>query len=278
MKFGQLRLAAATVLVSAVLTSGVTVLVASSAGASGAPSYTCSGGVIPPGNYGPTTITGFCQMVGTYSFKGGLTVASGGALDAADLSGAGAGCDVFVSVSGGIQVQPGAVLYFGNGPGTGCPNSNNVVNGGIAAVNGDTVVIHGTTINGGFSANGGGPGNCNPSPAAPFGSYTNIEDSTVNGRTSVSNLNTCWIGIIRNQLHGGLVVNNNESSDTDAIEINSNLIKGGLSCAGNFLNPAVTPDPNPLAPNGVPTNLSDNMLPPHPNSVTGAETGQCVGL
>jgi hypothetical protein len=279
------RLGVAAAVVSGLTTFGTSVLVASSAGAS-AP-YTCSSGtpfnptLIPAGSYGAVTVTGACFMQGTYNIQGGLTIAPQGVLDAAGLGPYAAPCNVFGTVSNGVQVQAGGVLYLGNGQGTGCSNTSDVVtvNGGIRATGGDTVVVHGTTINGGFSANGGGgAGDCNPTPAAPFGSYTNVEDSTVNGGLSITNLNTCWIGTIRNVVNGGETVSNNESSDTDAIEINTNLIHGGLACSGNFLNPAVPPDTTtPHAPNGVPTNFADGAGP-FPNTVNGKESGQCVGL
>jgi hypothetical protein len=285
--FARLGVAAATV--SGLLTFGTALVVTSAAGASGGPT-TCSGGsptsptLIPAGSYGHVTVTGFCYMQGTYNIQGGLSVSPGAELDASVAFGFppytyGAPCNVFVTVSGGVQVGAGGVLYLGNGPGTNCPNSNDVVNGGIRSVGGDTVVVHGTTINGGFSATGGGgAGNCAPTGPAPFGSYTNVEDSRVNGGLSITGLNTCWIGTIRNLVKGGETVSNNESSDTDAIEINTNTIYGGLGCSGNFLNPAVPPDTiTPHAPNGVPTNYADGAGP-FPNTVIGQETGQCVGL
>jgi hypothetical protein len=56
--------------------------------------------------------------------------------------------------------------------------------GGITSTGGDTVVVHGTTINGGFTPNGGA-GNCDPTGATPIGSHSNIESSNVNGSVSV---------------------------------------------------------------------------------------------
>ncbi len=277
------RLVAATVLMAGVMTTGTTLLVASgaSAGASPAASYTCSGGsptnptMIPAGSYGPVTITGFCAMQGTYSIHGGLTIAPGASLDASGTS-----CDVFLNVSGGIEVGSQGILNLGNGEGTGCPNSNDVVSGGITAVGADTVVVHGTTINGTFTMQGGGgAASCRPIANFPFSPpYFNVEDSRVNGGFSLTGVNTCWIGIIRNQVNGGGQVSNNETSDTDAIEIGLNSIHGGLSCVGNTLNPAVPADTTtPGAGNGAPTNFFDGFGP-NPNTVTGAETGQCAGL
>jgi hypothetical protein len=273
---------------SGVLVFGVSTVLAPTAGA--ASSYTCSGGsptsptLIPAGNYGPVTVTGFCYMEGTYNISGGLTIAPGAELDGAVFFGLaigppytyGAPCDVFANVSGGISVGSGGVLYWGNAADTGCPSSNGVVNGGVTSTGGDTVVVHGTTINGGFTANGGGgAGNCNPTPAAPFGSYTNIESSSVSGAVSVIGLNTCWIGLIGNRDNGLVTVNNNETSDPDAIEIGLNTLRGGLACSGNFLNPAVPSVPG--ANNGLPSNFFDGVGP-NPNTVKGTETGQCAGL
>jgi hypothetical protein len=252
--------------------------------------YTCSSGtstsptLIPAGSYGSMTVTGFCYMQGSVQINGRLTIAPGAGLDAAVFFGFppflyGQPCNVTVSVSGGIQVGQNGVLYLGNSGDTGCQsNSNDIVNGGLRASNADEVVVHGTTINGGFSAQGGGgAASCEPTLRFPFGPYTNIEASTVNGGVSVSGLNTCWIGIILNNVMGNVRINNNETSDTDAIEVGQNTINGGLACAGNFLNPAVPPDPTPNAPNGVPTNFFD-LAGPFPNTVTGGETGQCAGL
>jgi hypothetical protein len=240
--------------------------------------------MIPAGSYGPVTITGFCAMQGTYSIHGGLTIAPGAGLDAAVFFpppfNYGAPCNVFLNVSGGIQVGTNGLLYLGNSADSGCPNSSNdVVGGGITATGADSVVIHGTTINGPLTVQGGGGApSCIPNGRFPFAPYFNIEASRVNGGVSFTGINTCWIGIIQTQINGGAQVSNNETSDTDAIEIGLNSIHGGLSCAGNFLNPAVPKDTTtPGAGNGAPTNFFDGFGP-NPNTVTGAETAQCAGL
>jgi hypothetical protein len=274
-----LEMVGAMVLASSGL--GVVLAAPTAAGASPPAGYVCSGGsptsptMIPAGDYGPMTVTGFCAMQGSYDITGGLTIAPDAELDAAVFFGFppytyGAPCNVFVTVSGGIRVQQQGVLYFGNGPGTGCPSSNDVVNGGITAVGADTVVVHGTTINGRFSAIGGGGGtSCNPTADSPFSPYTDIEDSAVNGGATYSGINTCWMGFIRNQVSGTVKVVNNTMGDPDAIEIGLNTINGSLACSGNAL---AFPGPG-----GVPTNSFDGS-PPNPNTVTGAETGQCAGL
>jgi hypothetical protein len=241
-------------------------------------SETCAGGPIAPGTYHSLTITGFCSMgAGVFEIKGGLTIAPGGALQATD-------CASQVIVSGGVSVQRAGLLGLGASStahdGSCAADTNDVVRGGLAANEAVAVIIHGTTINGGFSINGGGGfDDCTKNlPGAPFPPFSNVEDSTINGSASVSGLTTCWIGIIRAHVNGGMTVNNNTLGDTDAIEIGLNVIHGGLSCSGNHLDPAVPPDlTTPGAGNGAPTNFFDGVGP-NPNTVTGAQTGQCVGL
>lgn len=275
-------------LLAAVLSGVVVVLLAGPAGA-GNGAYVCSTGtstsptLIPAGSYKSVTVTGFCYMQGTVNISGALTVAPGAGLDAAVFFGFGPWdygepCNVTVTVGAGIRVGEHGVLYLGNGDGTGCPNSNDVVNGGINANGADEVVVHGTTVNGAFSVSGGGgAASCDPTDRFPFGPYTDVEDSTLNSSLTISGLNTCWIGVARITVGSGVKVVGNETSDTDAIEILGNTIGGSLGCSGNFLNPAVIPDPTPNAPNGVPTNFAD-FAGPFPNTVAGAETGQCAGL
>ena len=277
------RLTGAIVLSASLVSVALSALSPGVASAAAVPAaYTCSGGtllepqVIPAGTYKSVTVAdGFCVMQGTYNITGGLTVEPGAFLDAAVAFGFppynyGAACNVFVTVSGGVRVGQNAAFYFGNGPGTSCPNSNDVVKGGITATGAESVVVHGTTISGGISVQGGGGGtSCAPTAASPFGPYTDLEDSQVNGGVSVSGLSTCWLGVIRDTVNGTVSVNNNTMGDPDAIEIGLNHINGTLACSGNAL---AFPGPG-----GVPSNSFDGS-PPNPSVVTGAETGQCAGL
>jgi hypothetical protein len=70
--------------------------------------------------------------------------------------------------------------------------------------------------------------------------------------------------------NGLVTVNNNQTSDPDAIEIGFNAVNGGMACSGNFLNPMVPPMPG--TNNGLPSNFFDGFGPT-PNSVTGNQTG-----
>ena len=277
------RLAGVLVAAAALLFAGGGALSPGVARAStGAPAFTCSGGtlltpqVIPSGTYKSVNVAdGFCVMQGTYKITGSLTVGAGAFLDAAVFFGFppydyGAPCNVSLNVSGGVRVGQGGALYLGNGAGTGCPSSNDVVNGGITASGAESLVVHGTTVNGGITMRGGGGGtDCQPTDASPFAPYTDVEDTQVNGGISVTGLSTCWLGLIRDAVKGTMSVNDNTMGDPDAIEIGLNTIQGTLACSGNAL---AFPGPG-----GVPTNSFDGS-PPNPNAVTGAETGQCAGL
>jgi hypothetical protein len=268
-RFGHLRLGV-LVLFAGVLMATVLVGTAGARWA-GSTAYVCSGlfQSIPPGSYGSVTVTGLCSIEGTVNISGGLTIASGAGLDAS-----GPDCNSFVHVSGGVQVMANGVLFLGNGAGTGCPNSFDVVNGGLQGANALAVVVHGTTINGGFSVQGGGGGtSCADAlvQGQDIGTppFTDVEDSRINGGASISGMSTCWMGFIRNTSNGGVRVANNTMGDPDAIEIGLNEINGSLNCFGNAL---AFPGPG-----GVPTNSFDGS-PPNPNVVHGQRLGQCAGV
>lgn len=278
------------------------VLALSPAAASAAPTQglTCTGGPIPPGSYGSVTVTGFCFVEGTVSVTGGLTIAPNAALNATDPTtpdgNGGIICTpAHLDVSGGIRVLSNGILFLGDSyrppdGGTGCPTSNDVVNGGIVGQGSNSVVVHGTQINGGLTLNGGGGGNSYIGPGGTifcadvvigsvdvgFPPFSDVEDSQINGGASIVGLNTCWMGFINNQVNGGVTINNNTLGDPDAIEIGLNTIHGGLACSGNLLDPNSHLFPDDGS-GGVPTNSFDGS-PPNPNTVTGQETGQCAGL
>jgi hypothetical protein len=242
------------------------------AAAADTPSITCAGGQIAGGTYSSVTVSGLCAVAGDVTVMHGLTVASGGVLDAA---GATTGnCSLVVDVNGGVDVQSGGVLFLGESQGTGCPSdSNGLVTGGIQAAGASTVVVHGTYVSGGIRVTGGGGGTtCNDVTVDGIDigpPYTDVEDSHVSGGVAITALSTCWLGFIRNTVSGTVTLAHNTVGDPDAIEVGLNAIRGTLACSGNQL---AFPGPG-----GVPTNSFDNS-PPNPNVVTGAETGQCAGL
>jgi hypothetical protein len=248
-----------------------------SAGTASAGSTTCGGSLVAPGvlgsgTYGAVTITGFCFVPpsSTIVISGGLTVASGAFLVAsAAFDGV---CDRSITIRGGVTVGQGGSLILGDGEGSGCvPNTHTVVNGGLNANGAIDLIIHGVVVNGGLASIGGGDGGpCNfGAPTGP--TYLTVEDSQINGGATISGYNACWLGFARNHVNGGVSLQNNILDDPDAMEILANTINGGLSCTGNIAG-------------GVPRATNQGDVGPggsfvtEPNTVHGAETGQCVGL
>ena len=158
-----------------------------------------------------------------------------------------------VTIHGGLFVQQGGTLVFGSEEN---PVHTATINGGVHARNAMSVQIHFSTINGGISINGG---------SGPFGgpfevTWNTIEDSVVNGGYSEVGYDGFWNGFIRNNVHGSVNLRDNTVVDPDGNEVVTNTIHGNLNCVGN--------DPAPQVGDSEGS----------PNHVTGAETGQCVGL
>ena len=84
-----------------------------------------------------------------------------------------------------------------------------------------------------------------------------LEDGSINGGLTVTNLHTCWFGTFRNTINGGVHVMNNSFDDPDANEIQTNTIHGPLVCTGN----------SPAAQQGDSEGLE--------NTVTGPKVGEC---
>lgn len=158
-----------------------------------------------------------------------------------------------VTIRGGVFVQQGGTLVFGSEEN---PVHTATISGGVHATDAMSVQIHFSTINGGIDIQGG---------SGPFGgpfevTWNTIEDSTVNGGYTEVGYNGFWNGFIRNTVHGSVSVIDNTVADPDGNEVVTNTIYGSLNCVGN--------DPAPQ--------IGDSEG--SPNNVTGAKTGQCVGL
>ncbi len=217
---------------------------------------TCAGGTLATGNYDHLTITGVCSLPdsGTVHVKSGLTVAPGGVLNAITPA--------VITVAGGIKVGEGAILGLGCSPAIGCDvTTNDRVYGNIVATGAAAVIIHSTGIRGNVSISGGGGGvNCDNNPIVQGPLYADMEDSHVYGSVTVTGLQTCWLGLIRNNVHGNVSDTNNTMADPDANEIVTNRIWGNLACSGN----------SPAAQEGD----SGGKL----NKVTGIQSGECAAL
>ncbi|HEV7193653.1 MAG TPA: hypothetical protein VGN35_10650 [Jatrophihabitantaceae bacterium] len=252
----------AMVMAGAMVALGVATAAAGSASA--APSAgVCNGGSIAPGPYTTLTINGVCTVdQGSVFVTGNLTIKTNGVLIAAF-----GGSNLIVK--GTLTVGNYADLILGCEPGAFiCFNDPDQVHGTMATSDsvgklvGNTaqaMIVHRTNIKGDVKQNMGGGGyNCN-SDSNLQGSpdYTDYEDNNVGGSVSVTKVQTCWTGFIRNQVAGSVVWNNNFAYDPDGNEITSNKIGGDLKCMGNIPAPQVGDSSG------------------GPNLVAGMRTGQC---
>ncbi len=277
-----LRLTAITPLVLATVITGAT---AAAAGEAYPQGNTCSGTTGSPGVLagfyaGNVVVTGVCDVDGGAALiTGNLTLAPGSALNATfalnDVAGKGKSS---LTVFGNVSVGSGAVMAMGCEPnyfpcsddpnaGTGGTlTSQDHVNGYVEASQALTVIIHATTISGSLTYSGGGGGlSCDvpvsgilAPPALDSPPYFDAEDNTVGGNLSITGLQTCWMGALRNHVRGDLVDSNNTMGDPDGDEVLANVVSGGIACFSN--SPAVQ------------YGDSDSS----PNQVRGAASGECA--
>lgn len=267
-----LRLAAVTSLVA-----GTVVLVAGAAlpaQADGHPSDICTGTFKAPGVLAGTykrdlIVSGVCVVNGGAAvIKGDLILAPGSALNATfavnDVAGTGTSS---LTVKGDVKVGPGAFLAMGCepkfNPCTDDPNAGtggtltgqNKVFGDVTAVQALGVLLHASTIKGSVSLlGGGGAESCNPpfpGAFADLGSppYSDAEDNSIGGNLTMTGLTSCWLGALRNSVHGNVFVAGNTMADPDAMEILANVVRGSIACFAN--SPAVQYGDSASSPNQV---------------------------
>jgi hypothetical protein len=256
--------------------------------AAAAPGPSCSGdlsnipasvGVLAGTYTGNVRIGGACAVVaGPTVINGNLTVQAGSTLLAAFASGS-------LTVNGNVLVQDGGTLILGCIP-TSFPcfddqgevpslSSHGSVSGNLVATQPLGVIVHNTDIGGSVTETGGGGGvNCGPPDGPPlpgifgvigFPVYSDYEDNSIGGNLNVIGLQTCWLGMARDQVGGSMVVVGNQLADPDGAEVISNTIAGSLVCHQN----SMVWDS---------ADLSDNLYPRlwEPNTVNGQRVGQCV--
>lgn len=224
--------------------------------------YTCTGGTIPAGHYWSLTVTGVCYAPsGDVNVARDVTVAPGALLDAVSPGDPTTGTPVVpatVNIGGNVFVGNGAVLLFGCSPQISCGNPPGVtfdhIGGSLIALGAQGVVVHSATIGGNVYVLGGGGGaaadTCNAqAPGAPTVTnlepwsldpglyftpvYTDVEDTTIGGSLKIANLDSCWLGTLRDQVGRDAWISNNNMGDPDAMEVGSNLIGGDLGCVNN---------------------------------------------
>jgi hypothetical protein len=244
-------------LIAACALSVAAVGVAQSAGAatvaSGSSPKVCSG-TLPPGTYPGLVTKGLCIIPkGPVTVAGNVVVTPGSGFDDATPA--------LLTVNGNILVGRGAIAALGcstevsKACTTPVPDS---FNGNIVATQPLDLIIQSGTISGSVSMTGGGGGkNCKVNPLLKSPNFSDIEDTTVQGNVSFTALRSCWLGIIRDQIHGSLTLLRNRFADPDADEVVTNTIYGNAACRRN------SPAPQEGDSHGL------------TNTVFGAKSGQC---
>jgi hypothetical protein len=256
-----------TLLMALGLASSLLVLTPAGASAQVGGSATCHGGSVASGVYSSLDIAGLCALnAGPVVVQQNLTLEKGSGLNAAF-----GGSDL--AVGGNVVVMQDAILVLGCEPQAfPCFNDNpthptmsthDSVGGNLTATSALMMLIHNNVIGGAATQTGGGGGvTCSFFPLGQNGppAYSTYEDNTIGNGASITGVNTCWLGFIRNRVWGTVNYNNNITADEDGNEVVTNLISGKLNCAGN------SPDPQFGDSGG------------DPNLVAGGATGQCTSL
>jgi hypothetical protein len=249
--------------------------------------HTCTGtgtapGVLAGTYSGDVVIKGFCQVNGGAAVvQGNLTVTPDSALNATfalnDVAHSGTSS---LLVQGSVWVQKGAVLAMGclpvHSPCSDDPKAAtggtltgvNEVHGSLSGSDALAVIVHASKILGNVDQKGGGGGpaamTCKVPTSGVFAAlqspvFSDYEDNSISGKLSVTGLQTCWFGALRDNVGASVRVDGNKFGDPDADEVNSNMISGSMSCFGNT--PAVQ---------------FGDAAGGTPNKVEGNASGQCA--
>lgn len=256
------------------------------AGATGNPETAkashCTGTLTAPGllhgTYaGNVVVTGYCVVNGGAAVvKGDLRVAPHAGLNATfalnDVAGSGTSS---LTVKGDIRAENGATLAIGCEPNFnpctddpaaatgGTLRGHDVVGGNIVGFQALGMLVHASTVEGDIAQSGGGGGqSCAPPSTGLFSLmhspvFSDYEDNTIGGDVTVTGLQTCWFGALRNAVGESITADRNTMADPDASEVLANHVEDDISCFNN--NPAVQ--------------YGDSMS--SPNVVEGKASGEC---
>ena len=72
-------------------------------------------------------------------------------------------------------------------------------------------------------------------PTFPFGVFSDYEDNTIGGSIDVIGLDSCWLGLARDNVGRNVKILNDQLADPDAIEILANQIGNNLVCHNNSM-------------------------------------------
>ena len=247
------------------------VVPAVAASASGAvTNKTCSGTPTSPGvltgTYpGNVIVKGFCEVnAGQAVVAGNLTIAPGGGVVAAfalnDKTHNGFSS---LTVKKNVVVSRGAALVLGCEANfftclddkSNTLQSRGTIGGSLLASQPLGVLVHNSTISGVVVENGGGGGtSCMPPTTGIFAllkspPFTDFEDNILGDSVSVTQVHSCWLGLLRNSVHGTLTFSSNKMGDPDANEVLHNYVNRSLTCQGNV--PAVQYGDSGSSPNAV---------------------------
>lgn len=251
--------------VAAVAALGLSVYTAS-AGATGAPSYTCTGGSIPGGTYSSLIVNGNCNVddgdvhvVNNVTLKpnaslwvnfGGNNLTVGGSIQAGKNTNLILGCFGYAGTCFDNREESAMAT---------ATVKHDVVTSGARVV-----AIQGSHIGGSITQTGGGGGDdartceVNPQVSQSFDPPQSYYDSnSIGGDVTITGVHTCNLYLYNNSVGLSVTYTGNKTYETDGNKIDGNGIGRNLACVGNVPPPHV-----------------DNAY----NYVHGLATGQCKNL
>ena len=221
------------------------------------------------GNHQNLTVNGIAYVNNgaTLNVSGNLTVAPGACLDAFSTG--------TVHVGHNVSVDNGATLALGCAPGSNGPppiapcfftTTDDTVGGNITADSPLTMYLTAVTVGGNVVSNGGGFS----TPGLSFP----VKNMNIGGNLVLQGWQGgpgAWIGALRNQVGGNLILSNNagfrpgETNPNDSSEVDGNTVGRNLICQNNVPAAHYGDAYNPAIGNG-------------PNTVDHQALGECASL
>lgn len=236
---------------------------------------TCSGGTMHAGTYRSFTVTGTCTIAfgANVQINGDLIVADGASLND---HGAEMWMHAQMHVAGNIHVGKGAVLGLGwNSPQGEGSLGPDTVGGSIVANQPLALQVGQVTIGGNVISNGGGVMSTSAADARNFP----VEDNVIHGNLAIQGWRGGWFGIIRNTVHGNVIVAHVVS--TSNRETGPGMDPDSTEVMGTAFGPFSIPqtiDGNLICHDNVPAAQVNPADGGAMNFVGGKAIGECAGL